>query len=817
MTLFSDEREKRRKMKDLWIKYIEQQSNGQHFDEEVNILSGLIEKNMNYSLTLQEKVKMELIQNMFAIKPRFSDEVKHAINYSVIANRQSGTKLRKIGITVPSNKTLKQSTTDHILDFKQSLVSVAEEYYTKKIGPLSNISALSVDATAVNIQGVFKNGRIYGFEEDVFVRDEEEWKQFIDKNSKGEFKLANNIATFHVNLVDDVLCKESFILKTFLKTKYNCHDIENWATDLKGQLEEIGLPPWFFVADFAQEHYSFMVTQLKKLKPNQKSSSEQIAFIRFSEDAIKEILIPLPDIRHLERNFINQFISPKRLIVAGMYPFCIQTIFDMYMKEPSPILVFPRNFFDRDKQNQSRCDFLINPSTIEEFSKNEELKGVVVLLQAVSDIVESVRSKQLNNFERLRKVFAGGWIILLQCHFALFVEDYGTDHTFSEPTIRATVILMIAFILTSYRMTKEQTKPCLFFQLQEYPIENFYSICRSMFGSTVNLNSDNFMTAINNYIDMLFGDINITPSHSTRKSTMSYEISNEPHGMNGLASHFPTKRHLEFIIFEEYDRAVQKFADLCDAQYIPPKLRSLLISLQLDFLDAIFPRNISSKKFERQQIEEFVGIEQKLLEKTTELFPERSNNNQKTTRQYKGQTITLNGTSYHVQRLTNQLTSIDKQSLDTSRRRRFDKQSIRSICNTSSQLSQEIAQNSQPLPTESNQFLKVGDYITQYDQEEMFIGKVIQIRRIVSKTERKHKKENRNWAGSDYKHRIQWEFVLDTKKGSLDSFRFILNTYKPNETTRILQNVSHDFTWNYEQLEDFILANVENNKWVGFL
>ncbi|KAG2378498.1 hypothetical protein C9374_008137 [Naegleria lovaniensis] len=121
---------------------------------------------------------------------------------------------------------------------------------------------------------------------------------------------------------------------------------------------------------------------------------------------VNNILIPIPDIRHLHRNLVNQLLSPKRLNITGVHPCCF---FDITQLQNSYSIA---NF--QDKQNQGRADFSISEKLLSELRKNEDAIRLVHMLDAIRDIVESIRNTELSHFERPRRVVSGGFFILLQ-------------------------------------------------------------------------------------------------------------------------------------------------------------------------------------------------------------------------------------------------------------------------------------------------------------------------------------------------------------------------------------------------------------------
>ncbi|KAG2370871.1 hypothetical protein C9374_013782 [Naegleria lovaniensis] len=109
---------------------------------------------------------------------------------------------------------------------------------------------------------------------------------------------------------------------------------------------------------------------------------------------------------------------------------------------------------------------------------------------------------------------------------------------------------------TSRVQSSPNNRVFLPFQLQEYMIENFYGVARQHCGSSTNLNAENFLNALNNFLSALIVGLqfNKEKDQSTR---LPYEY----------YCCFPSPEHINYIVIGEFERACRTFAMLSDTEY----------------------------------------------------------------------------------------------------------------------------------------------------------------------------------------------------------------------------------------------------------
>jgi hypothetical protein len=738
-----------------------------------------------HSMCIEMKVKYEYLQNMFKHKPRYSEEVQQVFSYCQ-HSQNSMKAMKKMGFSIPSTETVNDHQIEYISNYSEDLTELASEYFNSP-----QITCLSIDATAINQESILntKKKQLFGFEQEIICDDFSNFQDFAEKYCNNEYTFASNIATIHLQACDNWNNRNCFLLKAIPKSKYSSTDIDTWMTSIQSKLSAKGISPQFISGDFAAEHSSYFSKQFEKLKKTKKSKDSSlfhpVPCVELDLDQLKNILIPIPDCRHLHRNLINQLINPKNLLVVGRYCCCFNDIANICTKIDCDISL-PNGFFDiRDKQNQDRADFLISVPLLENIKSKEESLGLFYILDSIRNIVDAIRNPKLSYFQRLRSVAYGGFFVALQYHFAIYQGDYGTDHTFTKQSIVAIMYLIFGLSLGACRINAEDLQiPFFPSQLQEYKTENFYSFTRGQIGSNRNLNCQTFLTAANNYTSMLVNGTGIT----------SGKLSNEE--MERFAQ-LPKNDHISNILLNEFGNACKRFKMMCDSEYECPTLNDLLLNIQVPGFDILVTKDISMPSLSIEKIQDF-------LEKENDVkAPQEDRDLRKFKRKHFKDHFDVNGTLIHKQKLVRHLTFNEKYSCDVSRSRRFDKtKQKKAILNPYfSQIYSQLTQDF--IEEQSNTDLVVGDYILQLDSSgKRFVCQIRQIKRVRERKAKKMK-EKEGWNGTDYLNTIKWEYCNKyNSKEKLEDYRFLLRTFELGERNSLV-DVSKEFTQYYEEIEFF--------------
>ncbi|KAG2392668.1 hypothetical protein C9374_011393 [Naegleria lovaniensis] len=338
-------------------------------------------------------------------------------------------------------------------------------------------------------------------------------------------------------------------------------------------------------------------------------------------------------------------------------------------------------------------------------------------------------------------------------------------------------------------------------------IENFYGVARQHCGSNTNLNAENFLNALNNFLSALIVGLqfNKEKDQSTR---LPYEY----------YCCFPSPEHINYIVIGEFERACRTFAMLSDAEYEAPTIHTLLFNLNIPGIEVLLTKEFKLKQYSNNDIVEFDKLEQQ-WNRTHQPHNMLQNFKNKQSNAH----ITIGGIIYHKQQLIRQVTFSHKTSCDVSRYRRFDKRKPNTISQQSNSLSwplysqltsQEQIEKPEANQTLNSEYLSIGDYVLQLDENNhVFICQIKQIKQWTKRT-KKNKKPLPGWEGEDYLYSIKWEYRRDTKMGELNTFRFFMKTFVVNEADCRLIDVSKDFTQYYEEFTSFPRTVIVEN---GFL
>jgi len=112
-------------------------------------------------------------------------------------------------------------------------------------------------------------------------------------------------------MCNDWLNFSNFLLRAIPKSNYTHTNMSNWLDPLKDVLSISGIEVLFLSSDFAAEHQSYFAIQFEHICGTNSLSS--LPFLLVDLERLSEILIPIPDIRHWQRNACNQLIGPKTI------------------------------------------------------------------------------------------------------------------------------------------------------------------------------------------------------------------------------------------------------------------------------------------------------------------------------------------------------------------------------------------------------------------------------------------------------------------------------------------------------------------------